>query len=149
TFYRNRMMLLIGLATVGILLSISLAMAIVVFTITRPIKRLTRAMNTLAGGSTDMTVTDTQRGDEIGDMARAVQVFLSQAVAVRGLTTRIMENIRRVAMAASQASSAVSQVSDGSNIQLGALKQSSRAAPSRRASGRAAPPAWSRRRSSR
>ena len=125
TFYRNRMMLLIGLATVGILLSISLAMGIVVFTITRPIKRLTRAMNTLAGGSTDMTVTDTRRGDEIGDMARAVQVFQSQAVAVRGLTTRIMENIRRVAMAASQASSAVSQVSDGSNIQLGALKQSS------------------------
>ena len=68
---------------------------------------------------------DTNRGDEIGDMARAVQVFLNQALAVRGLTTQIMENIRRVAMAASQASSAVSQVSDGSNIQLNALKQSS------------------------
>jgi methyl-accepting chemotaxis protein len=124
-FYRSRMMLLIGLATVGILVSIALAVGIVVFTITRPIKRITRAMNTLAGGSTDITLTDTGRGDEIGDMARAVQVFLNQAVAVRGLTTRIMENIRRVAMAASQASSAVSQVSDGSNVQLNALKQSS------------------------
>jgi methyl-accepting chemotaxis protein len=124
-FYKSRLYLLIGLATVGILASIALAMGIVVFTITRPIKRLTQAMNTLAAGSTDVTVADTNRGDEIGDMARAFQVFLNQAVAVRGLTGRIMENIRRVAMAASQASSAVSQVSDGSNIQLNALKQSS------------------------
>ena len=124
-FYKSRLYLLIGLATVGILASIALAMGIVVFTITRPIKRLTQAMNTLATGSTDIAVTDTNRGDEIGDMARAFQVFLTQAVAVRGLTGRIMENIRRVAMAASQASSAVSQVSDGSNIQLNSLKQSS------------------------
>jgi methyl-accepting chemotaxis protein len=124
-FYKKRLMLLVGLATVGILVSISLAIGIVVFAITRPIKRLTLAMNTLAGGSTDITLTDGGRGDEIGDMARAIQVFLNQAIAVRGLTARIMENIRRVAMAASQASSAVSQVSDGSNIQLSALKQSS------------------------
>ena len=119
-------------------------------------------MKTLASGSTDITVPATDRGDEIGDMARAFQVFLNQAVAVRGLTSQIMENIRRVAMAASQASSAVSQVSDGSNIQLNSLKQSrapssraprrsprSRAAPSRRANGRATRRAWSRRRSSR
>ena len=124
-FYQHRLMLLVGLATAGILISIALAIGIVVYTITRPIKRLTQAMNTLAGGSTEIAVTDTGRGDEIGDMARSFQVFLNQAVAVRGLTTRIMENIRRVAMAASQASSAVSQVSDGSNIQLDALKQSS------------------------
>ncbi len=40
------------------------------------------------------------------------------------LTERVTENIRRVAMAATQASSAVSQVSDGSNVQLAALRQS-------------------------
>ena len=125
SFYQNRLWLLIGLVTIGILASLGLAIAIVVFAITRPINRLTHAMTTLAGGSTDITVPATDRGDEIGDMARAVQVFLHQALAVRGLTTQIMENIRRVAMAASQASSAVSQVSDGSNIQLNALKQSS------------------------
>jgi methyl-accepting chemotaxis protein len=124
-FYQNRLWLLIGLVTIGILISVALAIAVVVFAITRPINRLTQAMTTLAGGSTDITVPAIDRGDEIGDMARAVQVFLNQALAVRGLTTQIMENIRRVAMAASQASSAVSQVSDGSNIQLNALKQSS------------------------
>ena len=40
------------------------------------------------------------------------------------LTERVSENIRRVAIAATQASAAVSQVSDGSNVQLTALKQS-------------------------
>jgi methyl-accepting chemotaxis protein len=125
SFYKNRLWLLIGLATIGILTSIALAVLIVVLAITRPINRLTQAMSTLAAGSTEIMVPATDRGDEIGDMARAVQVFLNQAIAVRGLTTQIMENIRRVAMAASQASSAVSQVSDGSNIQLDALKQSS------------------------
>jgi methyl-accepting chemotaxis protein len=40
------------------------------------------------------------------------------------LTERVTENIRKVAIAATQASSAVSQVSDGSNVQLTALKQS-------------------------
>jgi len=82
--YQNRLWLLIGLVTIGILVSLGLAIAIVVFAITRPINRLTHAMTTLAGGSTDITVPATDRGDEIGDMARAVQVFLHQALAVRG-----------------------------------------------------------------
>ncbi|HLY46940.1 MAG TPA: methyl-accepting chemotaxis protein [Stellaceae bacterium] len=43
------------------------------------------------------------------------------------LTERVTENIRKVAIAATQASSAVSQVSDGSNVQLSALKQSASA----------------------
>jgi methyl-accepting chemotaxis protein len=124
-FYRNRLWWLIGLVTIGILGSVALAIALVVLQITRPIDRLTQAMIRLAGGSTEISVPAAARSDEIGDMARAVQVFLNQAVAVRGLTSQIMENIRRVAMAASQASSAVSQVSDGSNIQLSALKQAS------------------------
>src|SRR4029078_13208705 len=94
--------------------SIALAMGIVVFTFTRPIKRLTQVMNTLATGSTDIAGRDTNRGEDTGDMAPAFQVFLNQAVAVRGLTGRIMENIRRVAMAASQASSAGSQGAGGS-----------------------------------
>jgi methyl-accepting chemotaxis protein len=64
------------------------------------------------------------RGDEIGDMACAVGIFQEQAVAAQSLTERVTENIRRVAMAATQASTAVSQVSDGSNLQLTSLKQS-------------------------
>jgi methyl-accepting chemotaxis protein len=105
---------------------IALAAGIVTFVTTAfPIRRLTRAMERLSEHDLDTEIPDVDRHDEIGAMARAVQVFLNQALGVRGLTTQIMENIRRVAMAASQASSAVSQVSDGSNIQLKSLKQSS------------------------
>jgi methyl-accepting chemotaxis protein len=46
---------------------------------------------------------------------------------VARLTERVAENTRRVAMAATQASAAVSQVSDGSNVQLVALRHSAAA----------------------
>ncbi|HEY0525036.1 MAG TPA: methyl-accepting chemotaxis protein [Stellaceae bacterium] len=127
SFYRNRLWLLIGLGSAGILVSFGLAIGLVVRTLTQPIKRLTQTMITLAGGSTDVVVPEVKRGDEIGEMARAVVVFLDQAVAVRGLTTQIIENIRRVAVAATQASDAVGQVSDGSNVQLNALKHAATA----------------------
>jgi len=97
---------------------------LVVGQITRPIKRLTGAMRALATGNRNIAVPARDRGDEIGDMARALGVFQEQAVAAQSLTERVIENIRRVAMAATQASTAVSQVSDGSNIQLTSLKQS-------------------------
>ncbi len=60
-------------------------------------------------------------------MARALGVFQERAAAAQSLTERVTENIRRVAMAATQASSAISQVSDGSNIQLKSLQQSASA----------------------
>jgi methyl-accepting chemotaxis protein len=60
-------------------------------------------------------------------MARAADVFLQRGIAVTRLTTRIIENIRQVAVAATQASQAVSHVSDGSNVQLGAPRQSAAA----------------------
>jgi len=81
-FYRNRLWWLIGLVTIGIVGSVALAIALVVLQITRPIDRLTQAMSRLAGGSTEISVPAAARGDEIGDMARAVQVFLNQAVSI-------------------------------------------------------------------
>jgi methyl-accepting chemotaxis protein len=126
-FYRNRLFLMVGIAAGGIIGSLVLAILVVVLTVTRPIKRLTDAMRALAGGRTDVTIPATGRRDEIGEMARAADVFLQRAIAVTHLTARIIENIRQVAVAATQASQAVSHVSDGSNAQLGALRQSSAA----------------------
>ena len=60
---------LIGLVTIGILISLALAIAVVVFAITRPINRLTQAMTTLAGGSTDITVPAIDRGQLVRDGA--------------------------------------------------------------------------------
>ncbi len=103
-------------------------------------------MNTLAAGSTDITVADTNRGDEIGDMARAFQVFLNQRSRCAGCGPDHGEHPPGCHARPAGEASAVSQVSDGSNIQLNALKQSSgaleqsaqaiaevAAAPSRRA----------------
>ena len=123
SYYESKLVTLIVLAIVGAILAV-FAVALVVWHITRPVVRLTAAMKELAAGNKAVVVPARDRQDEIGDMARALGVFQEQAVAAQGLTERVTENIRRVAMAATQASSAISQVSDGSNIQLNALKQS-------------------------
>jgi methyl-accepting chemotaxis protein len=122
-----RLNLLLGITAVGILGSLILAGCVVVLTVTRPINQLTSAMIAIAGGRTDLIVPGVTRNDEIGEMARAAEVFLRRAVAVSQLTSRIIENIRHVAVAATQSSQAVSQVSDGSNLQLGSLRQSAAA----------------------
>ena len=122
-FYESKLVTMVILAAIGIALAI-FAVFLVFGQVTRPIKRLTAAMGALAAGDKTIEVPARDRGDEIGDMARALGIFQEQAVAAQSLTERVTENIRRVAMAATQASTAVSQVSDGSNIQLTSLKHS-------------------------
>tara|TARA_B100000315_G_scaffold183253_1_gene172158 strand:+ start:1725 stop:4109 length:2385 start_codon:yes stop_codon:yes gene_type:complete len=48
--------------------------------VTKPIALMTGAMGTLAEGDTNVEVPATERGDEIGEMAQAVQVFKDNAV---------------------------------------------------------------------
>jgi methyl-accepting chemotaxis protein len=50
-----------------------------------PILNITRTMRSLAGGNLDTPVQGTQRKDEIGAMARAVEVFKSNALEMRRL----------------------------------------------------------------
>jgi methyl-accepting chemotaxis protein len=126
SYYESKLITMIVLGVIGIVLAV-VAVVLVVYHVTRPVNRLTAAMTELAAGNKDVVVPARDRSDEIGDMARALGVFQEQAIAAQALTDRVTENIRRVAMAATQASSAISQVSDGSNIQLNALKQSATA----------------------
>lgn len=58
----------------GLALSFVIARGIVA-----PLKSMTGAMNRLAGGNADIEVTGQDRGDEIGDMARALDVFRQNA----------------------------------------------------------------------
>ena len=67
-----------GIALLG--LAVGLAMALTRL-IARPISDLTKAMADLAAGRNDIAVPDTDRVDELGDMARAVLVFRDAAVA--------------------------------------------------------------------
>ncbi|MBU1255173.1 MAG: CHASE3 domain-containing protein [Alphaproteobacteria bacterium] len=64
------------------LIGIAITLAIVLTRlIARPVTDLTRTMSDLAAGKNDVDVPDTDRGDELGDMARAVLVFRDAAVA--------------------------------------------------------------------
>ena len=53
--------------------------------ITGPLRRMTGTMNDLAGGKLDVDVPGIGRSDEIGEMAKAVEVFKSNAVERRAL----------------------------------------------------------------
>ncbi|WP_298725635.1 methyl-accepting chemotaxis protein [uncultured Ferrovibrio sp.] len=80
-YYQTQRPLLIVTTIVAIAISVLLALYIVVVTLTRPISRITGVMNTLAQGDVSVDVTGKERGDEIGEMAKAVQVFKDNMVA--------------------------------------------------------------------
>ena len=75
-----------SLIVAGVILLFMLAVSIFVArSITAPLQRMTAAMNDLAGGKLDVEVPGVGRGDEIGEMAKAVEVFKSNAVARQSL----------------------------------------------------------------
>jgi methyl-accepting chemotaxis protein len=70
-------LVVIGAALVGFLFARS---------ISRPIARLTRTMGSLAEGDLAVEVAGQERGDELGDMARAVEVFRGNGLQMREMT---------------------------------------------------------------
>jgi methyl-accepting chemotaxis protein len=74
-FYHSKMLQLIILAGAGVAMSVFLSMMTVIRFIARPVASLTRVMRQLAEGASDVVVSGTQRGDELGEMSRAVLVF--------------------------------------------------------------------------
>jgi methyl-accepting chemotaxis protein len=88
-----------ALMVVALVLSITLAVSMLVARgITRPLQCMTVTMNDLAGGKLDVEVPGIGRGDEIGEMAGAVEVFKSNAVARRGLEAEQKEaEVRAIA----------------------------------------------------
>ena len=80
-FIAHEIPLLIGLSALTIILSIGLGFAIAFLTISRPINRLAGGMQGLADGDTGIEVFGAQRKDEIGLMARTVQIFKDNMVA--------------------------------------------------------------------
>lgn len=92
-----------------------------------PIQRITGVMKQLAAGDLAVEIPALSSRDEIGDIARATQVFRENALRTQALVEQVTQGARQVASAASQASSAVGQVSDGSQTQLDALRQAAAA----------------------
>lgn len=63
--------------------------------VSRPLNGMTQAMRTLAGGDNSIVIQGQERGDEIGDMSRAVQVFKDNAIAREKLEAEQKEAQRR------------------------------------------------------
>jgi methyl-accepting chemotaxis protein len=80
-------------------------------------------MDALSSGRLETEVPETGRTDQLGEMSRAVLVFKDSLLAARALTDQALENARRTAVATTQASGAISQVSDGAMTQLSELRQ--------------------------
>jgi methyl-accepting chemotaxis protein len=75
----------IGVAAFCVIIGGSVSSYIARNGISRPIKALTSAMSRLAGGDLSGEVDSTARQDEIGEMARAMEIFRRNSIAMRQL----------------------------------------------------------------
>lgn len=74
-----RTTLIVGaIALIGIAVTLAMMLS---RAIARPVSMITETMADLAAGRTDIAIPDVERGDELGDMARAVLVFRDAAIA--------------------------------------------------------------------
>jgi methyl-accepting chemotaxis protein len=79
----HSLMLIYVCSAIGILLSLLLALWISMAKIAKPLNRLAQRMGTLANGDLSVEIKGQQRQDEVGTMARAVQIFKDNAVALK------------------------------------------------------------------
>ncbi|MGE4278103.1 MAG: bacteriohemerythrin [Magnetospirillum sp.] len=103
---------LLGLG-LGAALSILIARSIVV-----PVKAMTGAMGRLAGGDKTIEIPARERGDEIGAMAAAVQVFKDNAIRMEQLTAEQEEQKRR---SEAERRAALHQMADNFEAQVGGV----------------------------
>ncbi|MDH6265475.1 methyl-accepting chemotaxis protein [Rhizobium sp. SG_E_25_P2] len=78
----------IGVAAVCVMIGGGVSSYVARNGIAKPIKALTSAMTRLAGGDLSGEVDSTARQDEIGEMARAMEIFRKNSIAMRELETQ-------------------------------------------------------------
>jgi methyl-accepting chemotaxis protein len=88
---RSGIRLAIAAVTFGLALSLAGAMWVGVKSLSRPIASLKTAMERLAAADLKVTVPETSRRDEIGQMAKAVQVFKNNGIEVEKLRAQQTE----------------------------------------------------------
>jgi len=74
----SRLAISCALLLVGLFISLN-----VIKSITRPLRNISALMGRMADGDLDVTVEGTDRGDEIGDIARATEVFRQNGLEAR------------------------------------------------------------------
>jgi methyl-accepting chemotaxis protein len=90
----SSLMLIYLLGAAGILFSLLLALWISTAKIAKPLNRLAQRMGALAGGDLAVEIRGQNRRDEIGAMAKAVQVFKDNAVALKESEAQAAEQHR-------------------------------------------------------
>ncbi|KQS81103.1 chemotaxis protein [Rhizobium sp. Leaf384] len=84
---RQMTIMIVGTAFLGLAAGLLAAAAIARRELSRPISELTRSMTALAGGDLEIDLPQSKRSDEIGEMARAVEVFRSNGLSARRAST--------------------------------------------------------------
>lgn len=88
---------LIGSGAFGLILAMGLAGLIVAGGVSRPLKAMAAAMNRLAEGDLAVAVTGAERKDEVGSLARSLQVFKDNAIASReAAASQAAENAAKI-----------------------------------------------------
>lgn len=116
---RQTTLIAAGVGGLGVLLT----WLVLVQLTARPLTRVARAMQGLARGDAETVVPETLRADQVGEMARAVEVFKSNLLATRAMADQALDGARRTARATSEASQAIGQVSEGALSQLSELRE--------------------------
>ncbi|MDB5600893.1 MAG: methyl-accepting chemotaxis sensory transducer [Xanthobacteraceae bacterium] len=87
------------LAGAGLVIGVVLAALIAIFGIVRPIRSLVACMETLASGKYDIEVPGNERKDEVGTMAKMVEVFRKNGIEVENMRTEQAEQQKRDSVA--------------------------------------------------
>jgi methyl-accepting chemotaxis protein len=77
--------ILLTSAALGIVIPLGLLGAIIIYGITRPLGAMTASMGSLAQGDLSVVITGIERQDEVGVLARSLQVFKDNAIEARRL----------------------------------------------------------------
>ena len=81
-----KILTIMAFIVIGILILVLAGSFVVGRDISKPLGRITKSMSSLAGGDLSTEITGTRRGDEIGHMAEAVQVFKENMIKTNDLT---------------------------------------------------------------
>jgi methyl-accepting chemotaxis protein len=98
--------------------ALGLAVLMVIFSITAPLRQLTVVLRRVLAGEPGVKVEGTDGASEIAEVARAIQALQTSLVSSRDLATQTLSAAQQVAAATGQAATAVEQVSAGSQRQM-------------------------------
>jgi methyl-accepting chemotaxis protein len=109
---------LMVVAIAGLLIAFGAITAVVILLVVRPLTAMTGTMQTLADGNLDIDVVGAERKDEVGALARSLQVFKDNAVETRRLTA---EQEALKAKAATDQKAALNRMADSFESSVGGI----------------------------